>query len=165
MKIFLISEDKLKTETTINDNIDSLYLHSAIELAQYIGLRELIGCELHDKLCSLVADGSISNLENKKYKELLDEYVTPYLKYKVCSEITLPLAYKYRNSGVVQTNNEHEVNTAMKDAQTLKSYYEEKANFFGLALTSYLKQHNFLEYPNYDSCSKIARGYQTNIVL
>ena len=48
-KIFLISEQTLKNETILNDNIGSEYIAPAIETAQDIYLQQLIGTELLDK--------------------------------------------------------------------------------------------------------------------
>mgnify|MGYP003291363142 CR=1 FL=1 len=100
-RVFLISESTLKSETIINDNTGSEYIAPAIETSQDIYLQQLIGTELLDKLYDLITDKSITDAKNANYKTLLDDYITNYLKYKVLAEVTIPLAYKYRNVGVL----------------------------------------------------------------
>ena len=41
-RVFLVSENTLKKQTAINDNVDSGQLRSAISVAQDINLRERI---------------------------------------------------------------------------------------------------------------------------
>lgn len=163
--VFLISEDTLKTETILNDNVSAEYFGSAIETAQEIYLQQLIGTSLLDDLCTKVRDNRL----NGDDKTLLDEYITPYLKFKVLSEVTLPIAFKYRNAGVIQTNNEYTYNTTMKDAQQLATYYDQRANFFAIRLTDWLCA-NSNKYPAYRNTttgelSPNSDGYNTNIYL
>lgn len=134
IQVYLISEDTLKTETVLNDNVSAEYFSSAIETAQEIYLQQLIGTSLLNDLCDKVKDNELTADD----KELLDEYITPFLKFKVLAEVTIPIAFKYRNAGVVQTNNEYMYNTTMKDAQQLATYYDQRANFFAIRLTDWL---------------------------
>lgn len=164
-KVLLISEETLKSETVINDNVDDAYIRPAIECSQDIYLHQLIGTSLLNDLCAKVRENTLTDDD----KLLLDEYITPYLKFKVCSEITLVLAYKYRNAGIVQTQTDFVSNSIMKDAQLMKDYYDQRANFYAIRLTDWLCA-NSAKFPNYhnhktgDVCPN--RGaYNTNIYL
>lgn len=163
--VYLISEDTLKTETILNDNVGAEYFGSAIEVSQEIYLQQLIGTSLLNDLCDKVRDDRL----NENDKVLLDEYITPFLKFKVLSEVTLPIAFKYRNAGVVQTNNEYVYNTGMKDAQQLASFYDQKANFFAIRLTDWLCA-NSAKFPAFHNTttgeiSPNKDAYNTNIYL
>lgn len=163
--VYLISEDTLKTETILNDNVGAEYFGSAIEVSQEIYLQQLIGTSLLNDLCDKVRDNRL----NENDKVLLDEYITPFLKFKVLSEVTLPIAFKYRNAGVVQTNNEYVYNTGMKDAQQLASFYDQKANFFAIRLTDWLCA-NSVKFPAFHNTttgeiSPNKDAYNTNIYL
>lgn len=142
--VYLISEDILKSETILNDNVGCEYFSQAIECSQEIYLQQLIGTSLLNDLCSKVKNGELTDDD----KILLDDYIIPYLKFKVLSEVTLPIAFKYRNAGVVQTTNEYVYNTGMKDAQQLATHYDQRANFFAIRLTDYLCA-NSIKYPAY----------------
>lgn len=146
--IYLISEDILKSETILNDNVGAEYFGQAIECAQEIYLQQIIGTSLLNDLCMKVKENKL----NANDKILLDEYIIPYLKFKVLCEVTLPIAFKYRNAGVVQTSNEYSYNTAMKDAQQLATHYDQRANFFAIRLSDYLCA-NSTKYPAYRNTS------------
>lgn len=163
--VFLISEDTLKTETILNDNVGAEYFGSAIEISQEIYLQQLIGTSLLNDLCEKVRDNRLSNDD----KVLLDEYITPYLKFKVLAEVTLPIAFKYRNSGIIQANNEYVYNTGLKDAQQLATFYDQKANFFAIRLTDWLCA-NSTKFPAYHNTttgelSPNKGAYNTQIYL
>ena len=128
-KVYLISEQTIKTNSIINNNVDGMYLLPAIEYAQDNGLQSLIGTKLYNKLMDIVADGTIANLPD--YKTLLDEYITPYLLNKVTADIQLPLAYKLRNQGVVQQTGENTYVPSMKDTQYVIQHYQNQADFYG----------------------------------
>lgn len=165
-RIYLISENILKSETILNDNVGSEYIGPAIETSQDIYLQQLIGTELLDKLYELVEDGSISG----DYKELLDDYITNYLKYKVLSEIVIPLAYKYRNAGLVQTVGDKMSWSPLKDATIVQNHYELRATFYAERMTKYLSA-NANKFPEYRSTRTSADimadsdSYKTNWVL
>lgn len=169
-KIFLISENVLKTETILNDNVGSEFIRPAIEASQDIYLQQLIGTELLDKLYDLVATNNIGKPEYSHYKLLIDEYITNYLKYKVLAEITIPLAYKYRSMGVVQSYGDHYNNSPLKEATLVQNHYESRATFYAERLSRYLNtnSNHFSEYmstrDNADMMSD-PDAYQTNIVL
>lgn len=165
IQIYLISEDTLKTETILNDNVSPEYFGSAIETAQEIYLQQLIGTSLLNDLCNKVKNNSLTADD----KVLLDEYITPFLKFKVLAEVTLPLAFKYRNAGVIQTNNEYTYNTGLKDAQQVATHYDQRANFFAIRLTDWLCA-NSVKFPAYKNTttgelSPNHDAYNTSIYL
>lgn len=165
-KVFLISEDLLKNETILNDNIGAEAIRPAIETSQDIYLQQLIGTELLDKLYSDIESGALT----APYKTLIDDYITNYLKYKVLAEITIPLAFKYRNTGVIQTTGDHYQQSTMKDAVAVQNHYELRANFYAERMTRYLIANSNI-YPEYrsarDGADMMANpdAYRTNWVL
>lgn len=169
-RVLLINETVLKSETIINDNVGSEFIRPAIEVSQDMYLQQLIGTELIDKLYQLVIDGTIQDEKNSNYKMLIDDYITNYLKYKVLTEITLPLAYKYRNAGLVQSTGDHYQQSTLRDATMIQSHYEQRATFYGERLTKYLNANNG-DFPEYrsrrDSADMMADpdAYNTNWVL
>ena len=107
MKVLLLSEQRLKEDSLINNNVDSMYIFPAIQTAQEIGLQPLLGTKLYNKLLEVVENGG-----DEQYFDLLDSYVIPYLEMKVMADIQIPLAYKIRNGGLVQNTSE---NTTLPD--------------------------------------------------
>lgn len=167
-RVLLISEQTLKSNGVINNNVDGMYILPAIEYAQDAGLQPIIGTKLYNKLMDLVADGSIQ--QETDYKVLLDEYVTPYLLNKVTADIQIPLNYKLRNQGVVQNQADNTIVPTMKDLQYVIQNYEYKAIFYGNRLSDYLmaNKSKFPEYSKVDSSADMhsnPNSYKTNIYL
>ena len=66
--ILLISEDLLKSETIVNDNINSQSITPSILIAKEIGLQQVIGTKLYKKILTLVDEDTINNDVNVNYK-------------------------------------------------------------------------------------------------
>lgn len=166
MDVLLISEKTLKSESYLNDNVDSCYVIPAITSAQMIGLQPILGTKLYNEIINQVKNNDIKS----EYKILLDDYIKYYLIYKTLSEIQIPISFKNRNSGAVQTNNEYEVNSSIDEAFRLNGYYDNKSKFFANRLTDYLCANSNI-YPEYRSTDSIADmksdpvGYNTGIFL
>ena len=167
-RVLLISEQTLKKNSVVNNNVDGMYILPAIEYAQDAGLQPLLGTKLYNKLMSLVEDGSI--MTSTDYKFLLDEYIAPYLINKVTADIQIPLAFKLRNQGVVQNTSENTYVPSLRDMQYVAQSYENKANFYGNRLSDFLRA-NRSKYPEYcsiDSCADMpsdSGAYKTGIYL
>jgi hypothetical protein len=154
--VLLISEDYIKSESNLDNNVSGKYLQSAIKLAQDIELQSLIGTKLLEKIQKLVIDWkdpnkpvhpieppiydptSIDDPENHRYKELLDYYIQPYLLYQVLSEITIPISFKLSNFGVMRTDDEKDLTSDINQINLIKKYYRDKADFFKTRLQNWV---------------------------
>lgn len=152
-KVFLISEQTLKKYTLINDNVDGVYIAPAIQMAQEIDLTSLIGEDLVNKLCDLVATNEIVNTSNKDYKKLLDDYITPYLCWLVTANIQIAINYKLSNSGVVRNDDERKSHLDYTQSTALQNQYQHYANAYATKLTDYLCNNHskFIEYTHCDT--------------
>lgn len=162
----LISEERLKKDSLINNNVDTMYIYPAIQTAQEIGLQSIIGTRLYEKILEIVRTGA-EGYDN--YYDLLDNYIIPYLEMKVMSDIQMPLMYKIRNEGIVQQASEYTTLPSMKDAQYMVDFYDNKAKFYANRMSDYLcaNRSKFPEYCQHD-CSELPAdrmGYKTNIYL
>lgn len=124
--ILLISEKTLKSNTLIDDNVDGKFIVQAIKDAQ-IFLRDSINNNVYDRICKGVEENNLTNEE----RELLDNYIQPYLCYKVMSTICIPLSYKFRNTGVVQNVEQHfQQSSSMKDLTYVAKHYSTMADSY-----------------------------------
>lgn len=139
--ILLISEDTLKTYSNLNDNTFGKWILPAIKESQEMGLMPIIGECLYNKICELVADGSINDILFTAYKDLLDDKIQPYLIYKTLSNIIPILNAKMANIGTVLTNDEHVVNLTQGESDLLKTYYSERCDFYTKRLQDFIKNN------------------------
>lgn len=150
--VLLISEDTIKTQSGLNDNIWGKSLLPAIREAQEIGLQSIIGSCLYQRLCSMVEDGSIRDTENIPYKTLLDEYISYYLIYRTIADLIPVIGTKLGNIGVVISNDEHMVNLSEDERSRVDTYYEYRSDFYCKRLQEYLLNNKEL-YSELDECS------------
>lgn len=128
--VLLISEDYLKTESFLDDNVSGKYLLTAIKMAQDIELQSIIGTNLLHSIQKKVFENVIELEANKRYKDLLDNYIQPFLLYQVLSEIVIPISYKMSNFGVMQSSDEKDYAVDNKQINLVKKFYSDKANVY-----------------------------------
>lgn len=150
--ILLISEDKIKENSNLNDNFFGKNLRNPIREAQDIGLQSVLGSCLYNHILDLVRTNEIQDSGNTAYKDLLVNYAQDYLLYLVLSNLILTANVKLANIGTVLTNDERIVNISQSEAELLRRDYEEKANFYRRRLQSFLCQ-NYESFPELEQCS------------
>lgn len=163
MKVYLISEKTLKADSLVNNNIDGMYINSAIQVAQDMFLQPILGSVLYKRICNDVAQG---NLE-ADYKVLLDDYITPFLEFRVMADIQIPLNYKFRNAGMVTNSDVNIQPMTLDEIHYLTDYYENKAAFYSNRLSDYLCHHSNL-YPEYHmgcSCDGLRADRRNNTII
>ena len=145
----LITVEELKADGFINQNLENEYLYSAIDEAQDIFLREIIGDSLYETLQNKLSEANIDGV----YQTLLDIYVKIYLKYKVLALLCVPLNFKLRNIGIAQQFSNEVNTTSLEDTKYIQNYYEGKADFYANRLTKFLQTNDIPEYKC--SCNQI----------
>jgi len=138
----LLTITDLKTDGFVNNNLEEEYLYSALDEAQDIFLREILGDSLYESIQNMVNSEDVQG----DYRTLLDSYIKIYLKYKVLSLLCIPLTFKLRNAGVVSQYSPEINTTSLEDTKYMQNYYEGKADFYANRLTKYLECGNFPEY-------------------
>ena len=138
----LITVEELKQDGFINQNLENEYLYSAIDEAQGIFLREIIGDSLYETLQNKLSEANINGV----YQTLLDSYVKIYLKYKVLALLCVPLNFKIRNIGIAQQFSNEVNTTSLEDTKYIQNYYEGKADFYANRLTKFLQTNDIPEY-------------------
>lgn len=151
-RILLISEDYIKTNSNLNENVWGEYLTPAIREAQDIGLQQIVGSCLYNSILSKVADGSITATTESSYKTLLDDYVQPYLMYQVITDLVPIIGVKLANIGVVRSNDEYVQNLTEDERHNIKQYYQYKADFYCRRLQQFLLTNREL-FTELDECT------------
>lgn len=149
--VLLTSENHIKAISPLSDNLAGKYLLPTIKLVQDIELRGTIGSCLLNSLLQMVGEGTISASTNEAYKDLLDNYIQPYMTYQVLSEITDIVANKVVNAGVMQMTDEHQDNSYRSDKNDLKLQYLRFADSYKRLLQNFLLD-NRKSYPELEEC-------------
>lgn len=154
MNVLLISEDKIKTYTALNDNVFGKVICPVIKTSQDIYLQQIIGTALMEKLQTLVKEGHITDQENTKYKKLLDDFIAPYLVYETLVNLVPEVGTKIANIGVVQNNDEHTTNVSQAERELVKGQYQTYADNYSKMLMTYLN-NNQSDYPELSASDQI----------
>lgn len=161
-EVLLINEEYVKRFSTVSDNMDSKYIVPCIVTSQVQRLQPLVGTKLTKLLCELVKDDTIDDTNNVAYKELLDEYVQPFLLAYTQSEMLISNSYKLRNAGNVQYLDTNQSNITSKDVQFLSKHYEDQGVFLGNRMVDWLRCHT-KQVPEYLAyCNECCGGMQAN---
>lgn len=147
--ILLVSEDYVKSNSNIDDNLWSKMLVPAIREAQEMGLQPIIGTSLYKKILDVVETGSVKETANSAYKNLLDVYVQPFLLYQVMVNVIPVIGTKLSNMGVMQSDDEKSHNVSKNERDNLMTYYQYRADFYTQRMQDYLTKHR-AEYPELD---------------
>lgn len=136
--VLLVSEDYIKSNSPISNNLDDKYLLPSIAYMQRSNLEETIGSQLLRKLQELVGENTIDDEENEHYKILLDDYVQDYLMYLAIADVVVSTSFKINNFGVNRTEDEKVYNASYSEVMQMKNYLLEKANYCRYRLQRYL---------------------------
>ena len=141
-KILLVSEDYIKTNSAINDNLWGKFLLPAIREAEDINLQTYLGECLYKTILGMVANGSITASTNESYKALLDDYIQPYLLYQVQANIIPTINVKLGNIGSVVSNDEHIATLSQSNIDLVQSDFQHKADFYAQRMLNFILNHS-----------------------
>lgn len=157
--ILFISEDFIKTNSGLNDNLFGKSLLPAIRESQDIYLQQIIGSTLYKKLIDLVDSETIGDVDNALYKELLDEYVRSYMLYQTIVQVIPVTNVKLSNYGTTLSDDQYLVNLSQGDAELIEKHYSILADFYARRLQEFILNHcNEL---NVDVCT--CEGIRANL--
>lgn len=150
-KVLLCSEDYIKSNSALNDNLFGKYLTPAIREAQELNLQIYLGECLYQTILNMVADGSITAETNEVYKVLLDDYIQSYLLYQVQANIIPTINVKLGNIGSVISNDEHISTLSQANIDLVQSDFQHKADFYAQRMLNFILNHSS-EF-NLDECA------------
>lgn len=154
-EILLSSETFIKSVTNISDNVSGKYILASLREAQEIGLKNILGDSLLEKLKSLVKGGEIDQQDSIKYKDLLNK-CQYYLAYMTIVELVYKVSYKIGNAGVVKTTDDNLQVASLEEIVLQKEFYQGKADFHCMEVQNYILD-NRSDFPEVDdnTCHKI----------
>lgn len=136
--VLFCSEDYIKANSNLNDNMFGKNLLPALRESQDIYLQQIIGENLYQSIITLIDDGTIGESGYSFYKELLDNYIRPYLLYQTLVQLVPIINAKLVNFGTSMSNDEHLVNLSQGDVVVLTGHYQNMADFYCRRLQEFL---------------------------
>ena len=132
-----LTTTKLKSETTINENVDDKILTPIIKKVQRLRILELLGTALYEDLMTKInSDSDLSGFPD--YKTLLVDYIQPCtIQYCVC-DATPEMLFRFMNVGVVKKNTDNAQSLSYDEALKMIERYQADAEIYQSRLINYL---------------------------
>ncbi len=159
--VILLSTDKLKKNTPLQENIDDDILKPYIQRAQVTYIQQYLGTDLYDKILSDVQAGTIAGV----YKTLLDDYIQPVLIEWSFYEALPFISLKLTNKTIGRGNADYLIEGDLEDLKYLRNTVRDMGRFLAERLIGQLKENSNL-YPEYNTNSgldKIQPQYSQNL--
>jgi len=146
--VLLISEQELKNNTPITENVDTSELRFSIQQSQQIFLQETLGTNLYEFILDLVETNQIIDPQYFRYKDLIRNFIRPML-ISYSYYLALDNFYiKFVNVGLQQFRSEQSNPIDLKTLQYLKNNARDNAQFNDNLLRRHLVFNNQW-YPQY----------------
>lgn len=151
----LISENKIKSFTSINRNVDTELIRSGIALSQDIHLMPLLGAKFYYHLLDQVT--ATGNTFTNDELTLVNDYIAPYLIQTAYYEILPNLHIRTMNVGLVEPSNLEggRVGSDIETMKYLRNIQKQRSDFYKQRLQDYLitgyGQGVFPDYENYNT--------------
>lgn len=144
--VLLISENFLRTNFQISENLQSQFIIPAIRNAQFIKYQTVVGECLYNRLLEGVEEGDLTDEE-----KLLLEHSKMFIAYSAIAELCEITSFKINNIGVNQTGDDRVTNYSVKDVMFIKQQFINHADFYLKDLQNFLLNHRD-DYPELSEC-------------
>lgn len=144
---YFMTEQYLKENTPLDDNVDIKLLRTAMREGQDIYIRDLIGSGIYNELLTQIAsDPDLSGFPDNK--TLLKEYILPSLKYYVLYESAQVMSFQLVNKGIVTRTSEFQNPADISAVVSLMNHWKDRGEYYARRLTAFLCA-NATTYPLY----------------
>ncbi len=143
-----ISEQWLKDNTVVDENVDPKLIRPGIFEAQEIEIHPILGTKLYDKIKADVEGGTLAG----DYLTLVNRWIAPTLKYYTLVELTPEMLVKYMNKAVVKKNSDNSTPIDTSEMSWQMKRWKDKAQWYAQRLIGYLCE-NSEKFPEYQSPS------------
>ena len=144
--ILLVSANKVKAFTEVNEGVDEILLLSNIQVSQDIGLQTLLGTSFYNHILQAASGSTLTSAENV----LLQDYIQPYLLWRATWE-ALPTFYmRIMNKAVIKGNTEQGSSIDKGELNYLRNIHQNRFEFYAQRLMDYIK-NNPADFPLYFS--------------
>lgn len=172
MATLFVTEDRLKSYTGIEENVDPAILYPFVLQAQDLYVQQTLGTKLYNKMKQLVDAKVISGTTiPTDYKTLLDDYIIPMVIH-YSYWLALPhIKWRTSNKGLLSGTSEVGESVPLEEVQYLRNSIKDTAQFYNERLRDYLKayQELYIEYQSYTNKDGMApkRGtsYYTGLAI
>ena len=165
MSALFCNEDKLKSSTALNYNVDTAFLLPFLKIAQDKHLQIILGTKLYDKISADITAVTLTGA----YKTLVDDYIQDSIIHYALVECLPYISFQIKNGTITQKNSENGTAASKSDVTWLIQKERDTAEFYAQRIVDYLCE-NSSSYPEYSTntgadISPTSNAYFTGIKL
>jgi hypothetical protein len=149
-KALLITREDLVKKTKLNGNVDTDEFIQFVEIAQDTHIQNYLGTDLLEKIQSLISAGTIGDVGNEVYNDLLNDYVKAMLIHFALMEFLPFAAYTIANKGVYKHFSENSETATKEEIDFLVEKHRKIAEHYTQRFID-LMCNNSSSYPEYTS--------------
>ena len=134
--VLFVSENFMRETYFISDNVQSKFILQAVRTAQDTEFQQVVGTTLYEKLKELVKNGTISDNENKAYKDLLSQ-ARYFIGAMAVAELVVTTTIHISNAGANRVKSEDFDVVDEEEMYGLKQYFIKQADHYKRMLQGY----------------------------
>jgi nucleoside-specific outer membrane channel protein Tsx len=154
LNVFFLSEERFKSDSVINENVDPKIITPTIREVQNINILPLLGTTLYNELTTQIETATLT-ADNVT---LLESYIIPTMVWFTKYEIIPYMAFKFENKNIAQKSSDNSTPSSVVDLKWLMDNALNKAQWYAERTTRYLCANPTL-YPSY----RLSDGQGDNI--
>ena len=161
LDIFLISEEYVKQQSSVMQNVEDGFFRAHIIESQNIQLQSIICDELYtvivtefDDYKQALSTGStqpITAYVEERILDLVDNYIQPLLLYYTLYNSSYDFYSKITNKGIVNQESDSSKTAEMIMMEKMRKDWKHKAEHYTIVISKFLVANTDL-YPEYLSC-------------
>lgn len=155
MEVLFVSENYMRTNFQISENLQSQFLLPAIRNAQFIKYQAIIGEVMYNRLVEGIKNDDLTDAE----KDLLN-HSKLFIGYSAMVDLCMMTTAKIDNIGVNITSDDRVQTLQIKDVFQVKDYLQHQADFYCKTLQNFIL-NNKHQYPEIDQCQ--CRKIESNL--
>ena len=133
MKIYFLTEARLKELTPVNINVDVKDILFNIRNISDMYIKSILGTYFYNDLLTKYNSQSLNPDEL-----ILMDFIQPAIAWGACSESVISTSYSIRNKGVQTQSGDFSQNAEYKELMFLVHHWSDKRDFYLNSLKNYL---------------------------
>jgi len=139
----LVSEKHIKNYSIIEHNVDGKVLKPVLINVQETQLKAILGKELYQDVIDAVNTSQNDSIPiADTVKEMLDDYIVPFLVFAALADFIVINNYKLSNKGLMKLNDNGATTATAQELEYVKNYYDNYLSTYKNNLIQYLKDRN-----------------------
>ena len=135
--VLLISETKVKAFTEVNENLDVALLLPNIQIAQDLGLQNMLGTKFYTHILDAARNSTLSPQETI----LLEDYIQPFLLWRAVYEALPSIYMRMMNKSVIIGDTPNGKAVDAGSLQYLRNIHQNRYEFYAQRMMDYIKNH------------------------